>query len=76
MPALELPVGKAVELSPGGHHVMLQDLKQVIAKDSVVPMTLVFRNAAGVESRLDLRLPVLAQAPGALPGASSPAHKH
>ena len=28
VPALELPAGKAVELKPGGYHVMLMDLKQ------------------------------------------------
>ena len=76
LPRLDLPVGQPVELSPGGFHVMLQDLKQPLLKDTVVPVTLVFRNTAGAESRLELRLPVLAQAPGAAAGASSPAHKH
>ena len=28
VPGIELPAGKAVELKPGGYHVMLMDLKQ------------------------------------------------
>ena len=30
VPVLELPAGKAVELKPGGYHVMLMDLKRVL----------------------------------------------
>ena len=58
IPALALPAGKTVALKPGGLHVMLMDLKQPVAKDTRVPMTLRFRDAAGVESTLDLVLPV------------------
>lgn len=59
---LELPAGKAVELKPGGYHVMLMDLKQTLDKDSTVPLTLVFKDAKGVESKMELKLPV--NAPG------------
>jgi len=69
LPQLELPAGKAVELKPGGYHVMLMDLKAPLAKDSTVPLTLRLRNAKGVESKLDLVLPVAAVAP-------TGAHKH
>lgn len=55
---LELPAGKPVELKPGGYHVMLMDLKQALPKDSTVPVTLVFKNAKGVETRTELKLPV------------------
>src|SRR5438105_8591074 len=48
---IELPVGRAFELTPGGYHLMLQDLKKPLAPGSTVPVTLVFRNAKGVESR-------------------------
>lgn len=58
VPALDLPAGKTVELKPGGYHVMLMDLKTTLKKDSTVPMTLVFKNAAGQESRLQLQVPV------------------
>ncbi len=74
VPALDLPAGKKVELKPGGYHVMLMDLKAPLAKDSTVPVTLLFKNAKGVESRLELKLPVSAVAPA---GAAAPAeHKH
>jgi copper(I)-binding protein len=62
---LELPVGKAVELKPGGYHVMLMDLKAPLLKDSTLPLTLVFKDAKGVESKIEIKLPVSAVAPGA-----------
>ena len=58
IPALALPAGKTVNLKPGGLHVMLMDLKQPVVKDTRVPMTLRFKDAAGVESMLNLMLPV------------------
>lgn len=58
MPALDLPAGKTVELKPGGYHVMLMDLKQPLLKDSKVPLTLTFKDAKGVQSKLELSLPV------------------
>ena len=33
----ELPAGKAVELQPGGYHVMLMDLKQPMKAGDIVP---------------------------------------
>lgn len=62
---LELPAGKAVELKPGGYHVMLMDLKTALAKDTTVPLTLVFKDAKGVESKVELKVPVAAAAHGA-----------
>jgi periplasmic copper chaperone A len=75
LPALDLPAGKTVELKPGGYHVMLLDLKAPLMKDSSVPLTLTFKDAKGVESKLVLSVPVAAVAPG---GGASPAaaHKH
>lgn len=67
---LVLPVGKAVELKPGGSHLMLMDLKAPLAKDGAVPVTLTFKDAKGVESKLELKLPVAATAPG---GTEKPA---
>ena len=46
VPGLDLPAGKAVELKPGGYHVMLLDLKQTIKAGDTVPLTLVFEDAA------------------------------
>ncbi len=61
---LELPAGKAVELKPGGYHVMLMDLKAPLAKDTTFPLTLVFKDAKGVETRTELKVPVSTMPPG------------
>ncbi len=63
IPSLDLPAGKAVALRPGGLHVMLLDLKAALPKDSTVPMTLVFKDAKGVQSQLQISLPVRVTAP-------------
>lgn len=75
LPSLDLPAGKKVELKPGGYHVMLMDLKAPLAKDSTIPVTLLFKDAKGVESKLELKLPVATTAPGAAAGAAAE-HKH
>ena len=64
---LDLPAGKTVELKPGGYHVMLMDLKQALPKDTTIPLTLVFRDAKGVETKTELKLPVNAMVPAAMP---------
>jgi periplasmic copper chaperone A len=65
---LELPAGKTVALSPGGFHVMLMDLKVPLQKDTMIPMTLVFKDSKGVETKKELRVPVSIAAPtGAAP---------
>ena len=74
VPALELPSGKTVELKPGGFHVMLMDLKAALPKDSTVPLTLLFKDAKGVESKMELKLPVAAVGPDG--GSAMDAHKH
>lgn len=60
---LDLPAGQTVELKPGGYHVMLLDLKVALRKDSSIPLTLVFQDAKGVESKVEVSLPVLTLAP-------------
>ncbi|MES2879734.1 MAG: copper chaperone PCu(A)C [Pseudomonadota bacterium] len=62
---LDLPAGKTVELKPGGYHIMLMDLKAALPKDSTLPLTLTFKDAKGVESKMELKVPVAAAAPGA-----------
>jgi len=64
IPALDLPAGKTVQLKPGSYHLMLMDLKRPLLKDSTVPVTLRFKNSAGVDSQLELLVPVAATAPG------------
>lgn len=89
---LDLPAGQAVVLKPGSYHLMLMDLKRPLAKDSSIPLTLLFKDAKGVETQLDILLPVASTAPsGAAPAkapanapakapakdsAKEPAHKH
>jgi periplasmic copper chaperone A len=60
---IDLPVGRAFELKPGGYHVMLQGLAKPLQPGSAVPLTLLFRNGQGVESRVELRVPVAVTAP-------------
>ena len=67
---LALPAGTAVELKPGGHHVMLMDLKQPLAAGQTVPVTLTFEGAAGKRDAVELQVPVKA----ANTAAAKPAH--
>lgn len=60
---LELPAGTAVQLKPGGYHLMLMDLKVPLKKDSTIPLTLSLRDSKGVPSTQELRVPVLVSAP-------------
>lgn len=80
IPVLDLPAGKTVALKPGGYHVMLMELKQALPPGSTVPLTLTLRDAKGQESKVELKLPVAASAPGsAMPASGKPAamdHKH
>ena len=70
---LELPAGKAVQLKPGGYHLMLMDLKLPLQKDTTIPMTLTLRDSKGVQSTQELRVPVLSAAPA---GQAEHQHKH
>jgi len=60
---LELPAGKAVQLQPGGYHLMLMDLKLPLQKDTTIPVTLTLQDSKGVQSTQELRVPVLTAAP-------------
>lgn len=73
---LDLPAGKAVELKPGGYHVMLMDLKAALPKDATIPMTLVLKDAKGVESKVELKVPVAATAPAGKASMDAGQHKH
>jgi copper(I)-binding protein len=72
---LDLPAGKAVELKPGGYHVMLMDLKAPLAKDSTVPLTLTLQDAKGVKSNVELKVLVGMQPP-AMPSHDHTTHNH
>lgn len=70
---LELPAGKAVQLKPGGYHLMLMDLKLPLQKDTTIPITLTLQDSKGAQSTQDLRVPVLNAAPG---GQADHQHNH
>ena len=71
---LDLPAGKAVELKPGGYHVMLMDLKAALPKDTTVPLTLTFKDTKGVESKIEVKVPVSTAAPRALSAGGAAMH--
>jgi len=71
---LKLVPGKPLELKPGGFHVMLMDLKMPLRKDTTIPLSLVFRDAKGVQTTQELRVPVQTAAPAGAPAQGQ--HKH
>jgi copper(I)-binding protein len=46
---LPLPAGEAVELKPGGNHLMLHGVREPIRAGQTVPLTLTFAKAAPLE---------------------------
>jgi copper(I)-binding protein len=61
--ALKLPANQPVQLTPGGYHLMLQELKAPLKPDTTIPITLTFRTAGGQQRQLALQVPVSAMAP-------------
>ncbi len=57
VPGLDLPAGQAVELKPGGYHVMLMDLKAQVKEGDQVPLTLVIQNKDGSRQTLEVTAP-------------------
>jgi copper(I)-binding protein len=49
---LEIPAGATVMLKPGGFHIMFMGLKAPFAKDTKVPLTLVFEKAGSLDVEL------------------------
>ena len=60
IPSLALPAGQAVDLKPGGYHVMLMDLKQQLKAGDMVPLSLVIEGKDGKRETLQLQAPVRA----------------
>jgi copper(I)-binding protein len=52
---LEIPAGGAVELKPGGLHLMLIGLKAPLTEGGSVPLTLVFDNGERIDAPLGVR---------------------
>jgi periplasmic copper chaperone A len=64
VPGLDLPAGKAVELKPGGYHVMLMDLKQPLKAGNTVTMSLVVEGKDGKKETIEVKAPVKALGAG------------
>jgi hypothetical protein len=69
---LALPAGKAVDLKPGGYHVMLMDLVGPLKDGETVPLQLTFEDQAGRKQTVDVKAVVRPLAAG----GTSPAAKH
>jgi copper(I)-binding protein len=65
---IDLPAGQAVELKPGGYHVMLMRVKSPVKEGDTVPLTLVIESAGGKRESVTVQAPVRALA--------TPAHGH
>jgi copper(I)-binding protein len=72
---LPLPAGQAVELKPGGYHVMLMDLKQQLKAGDTVVVTLVVEGADGKRQNVEVQAPVKPLG-GAMPGGTHGGMKH
>lgn len=57
---IDLPAGKAVELKPGGYHIMLLGLDKQVEAGSSVDITLEIQNTAGQKEELKISAPVRA----------------
>lgn len=71
IPRLDLPAGKAVQLKPGGYHIMLMDLKQQIKKGDAVPITLKVEGKDKSVKTVDVKAEVRD-----LASSSEPTHKY
>jgi copper(I)-binding protein len=62
---LDLPPGQAVELKPGGYHVMLMDLKGPLKKGDTVPIKLKVQSKSGQTQEIEVKAEVRDLASGA-----------
>ena len=75
IPELALPAGKAVELKPGGYHVMLMDLKQQMKEGGTVPLTLVIEGKDKKRSTVEVKASIKPLTTAA-PAKMDNQHKH
>lgn len=77
IPGLELPAGQAVALKPGGHHLMLMDLKRPLKTGETVPVSLVIETAGGQRETVQVQAVVRSMQGGAAAGGHGHhGHKH
>ena len=58
VPKLELPAGQAVDLKPGGYHIMLMNLKAPLKSGEVVPIRLKLRGKDGKSEEVEVQAEV------------------
>ncbi len=73
---LDVPAGKAVELKPGGYHVMLMDLKEQMKEGTSVPVTLVFEGADKKRETVEVKATVRSLTGNAAKKDPHEGHKH
>ena len=73
---LDVPAGKAVELKPGGYHVMLMDLKEQMKEGASVPVTLVFEGADKKRETVEVKATVRSLTGTAAKKDAHEGHKH
>jgi copper(I)-binding protein len=61
IPSIDLPAGAAVELKPGGYHIMLMELSQPLVEGTTITITLEFEKTG----KMTVEVPV--KAPGSMP---------
>jgi len=64
IPGVPLPAGQAVDLKPGGYHIMLLDLHGQVKEGESVPLTLTFESPDGKRSTVEIQAPVRPLASG------------
>jgi copper(I)-binding protein len=74
IPGLDLPAGKPVDLKPGGHHLMLIDLKAPLREGEAVPLSLVVQGRDGRRESLEVK--ALVRPISAVGSGSSHGHPH
>lgn len=58
VPSLPLPAGQAVVLRPGGHHLMLMNLKAPLQAGDHVSLTLTIEGADGKREDVEVHAPI------------------
>jgi len=56
--AVKLPAGQAVELKPGGYHLMLMGISNPVGEGQKVPITLTVQDAKGRKSTVEVQADV------------------
>ncbi len=74
--ALDLPAGQAVELKPGGYHIMLIDLAAQAKEGDTIRLTLVVEKADGERETIEVAAPVRPLNPAQKQHQHGHKHKH